>query len=342
MTDRIRIHSFPRLESLQGLRAIAIICIFLHHTGLKGMEPYGPFGVSVFLMLSGFLMGGSYLGNNKEAKFGFGFVFKKIINLYPLHIVTMLSIAVYYIITASFSLWPCLYGFLVNILMILPYCLRLPIEYFNGPSWYLGVCVITYLAFPLILKMMKGYRNRKVAYIVITISAIFILLISFCAKHFSATIQKDLTYYLPLFRIPEFVIGCNMGYLYVAKDKTSISKRGYLSIVGVSLTLASWYVFDKGLLFFGQEYFRNTALFLLPSVFLIYSIANNHTLTNLLESKILVIIGDLSPYVFLIHVPVLWYTRLLFRAWDNDWRIVVLSFLFLVYLHFYTRVSFIK
>ena len=117
-----------------------------------------------------------------------------------------------------------------------------------------------------------------------------------------------------------------MGYLYVSKDKTSTSKRGHLSVVGVSLTLASWYVFDNGLLFFGQEYFRNSALFLLPSVFLIYSIANNHTLTNLFESKILVIIGDLSPYIFLIHVPVFWYSRLLFRSWDNDWRIVLLSF----------------
>ena len=43
----------PRLQSVQGLRAIAFILIFLSHTEIVAA---GPAGVSIFLVLSGCML----------------------------------------------------------------------------------------------------------------------------------------------------------------------------------------------------------------------------------------------------------------------------------------------
>lgn len=56
----------------------------------------------------------------------------------------------------------------------------------NGPSWYLAVCVLSYLLFPVILFFMRKYKSRKTAYFAITASAFMILVFSFIAKVFGA------------------------------------------------------------------------------------------------------------------------------------------------------------
>ena len=53
-----------RINSLQGLRAIAFLAIFISHAGLGNYGCLGAWGVSVFFLLSGFLMTLSQL--NKE------------------------------------------------------------------------------------------------------------------------------------------------------------------------------------------------------------------------------------------------------------------------------------
>ena len=43
-----------KIESLQGLRALAFLGVFASHTYLKSFRFTGAWGVSVFFMLSGF------------------------------------------------------------------------------------------------------------------------------------------------------------------------------------------------------------------------------------------------------------------------------------------------
>ena len=85
-----------RLESIQALRAIAFILVFLSHTELTLT---GPAGVSLFLMISGFCMTYTYLDKPDrvpEANLcsSLAFAKRKILKLYPLHLVTLLMIAV--------------------------------------------------------------------------------------------------------------------------------------------------------------------------------------------------------------------------------------------------------
>lgn len=49
-----------RIDSIQSLRAIAFLAVFMSHSRLFGLGFLGAWGVSIFFVLSGFLMVYSY------------------------------------------------------------------------------------------------------------------------------------------------------------------------------------------------------------------------------------------------------------------------------------------
>lgn len=71
-----------KIASLQVLRVVVFMEIFLFHCGCSVMT--GGFGVSIFIVMSGFLYG------VKGAAPSIKHVFKNIMKLYPLHIICLL------------------------------------------------------------------------------------------------------------------------------------------------------------------------------------------------------------------------------------------------------------
>ena len=80
------------IGSLQSLRFIFAIMIFLHHfTGNGGVglfEAGGSCGVSFFMILSGFVMSVGYFEKVQLPSFNYtSFIGKRLIRVYPLHFV---------------------------------------------------------------------------------------------------------------------------------------------------------------------------------------------------------------------------------------------------------------
>lgn len=74
-----------RIESLQGLRAIAFLAILISHSRVFNCGYLGAWGVSIFFVLSGFLMTYNYMPR-QDFKYPSPLVFgwQKIKKLYPL------------------------------------------------------------------------------------------------------------------------------------------------------------------------------------------------------------------------------------------------------------------
>ena len=156
-------------KSLQGLRAVAILAIFISHTGIGSLGALGAWGVSVFFVLSGFLMLYNYLPRETMPKFNFSFVWSKIKRLYPLHIITMLLAAFYAIMTTK-AVAKTILDIGIHSLLVQMWIPN--VKYYatlNGPSWYLCASIFLYLMFPLMLKFFKEKMSRKKAIICICI-----------------------------------------------------------------------------------------------------------------------------------------------------------------------------
>lgn len=161
-----------RIESLQVIRALAFLGVFASHSEIMAFSASGAWGVSVFFILSGFLMFYSYSGTNKIQSYNFfgciKFGIKKISALFPLHVV-MIAVALPPLILhylgygegKDFVVNP-IVKIVVNLFLIQSW---IPIDevYFslNSVSWYLSVSLFLYIMFPVILYKMNKYRGGR-------------------------------------------------------------------------------------------------------------------------------------------------------------------------------------
>lgn len=324
MVAHIEKRNLKRNDSIQGLRAIAFIAIFISHTGLADLGALGAWGVSVFFVMSGFLMMYNYFKRENTPSFGFSFTWGKIKKLYPLHIFTML-LAARYALTVSGDLPKTLldvgiHTFLVQ--MWIPHT-----KYFstlNGPSWYLCTSIFLYLCFPFVLKFFKKHMTVKKSYVWLIILFVLQTALTVCTfiwgnddkeAWFST---KWLLYFFPPARFIDFSIGCGLGYLALFAHEKKVYKKSnnaltvLFEILVSALIVISVYIYTNQLGLLGSEAFKYSFLFIVTTVPLIWLVAvKKGFISKILSIKFLVKLGDLSPYTFLIHGVVLKYVSLL-------------------------------
>lgn len=94
--DKIGIYNMKDRERVEGfniVRAFAFLGVFLQHTGI--VPATGAYGVSLFFVMSGFLMTYNYSGKKSNEKVSVKssimFSIRKISKLYTLQIFTMIA-----------------------------------------------------------------------------------------------------------------------------------------------------------------------------------------------------------------------------------------------------------
>lgn len=200
--------------------------IFLSHLGLAKL---GAWSVSVFFILSGFVMYYSY--ENKTflclIKDNVLFAIKRIKRLYPLHLLMLIAALVF--MATGFFLYSdrSFYVILSDTLQIFLNAMLLQSfvpreEYYfslNSVSWYLSVSLFLYFSFPFIMSKVKACKSPKAALIKIGILYVLLFVLSGMSQviGFSKEFQTWLTYINPLFRVFDFVIGIYLSFIYLNK-----------------------------------------------------------------------------------------------------------------------------
>lgn len=303
-----------RINSLQGLRAIAFATVFLGHSGIFGLLT--GMGVSIFFVLSGFLMVYNYMFRELPhgIKESFLFASSKIKKLYPLHLVMMIPMLGLALIGTVKSGSP-----LIELVNMLPKIASnvlliqawIPVrDYyfgFNGVAWYLSVTLFLYFCFPLIMKTLKRIKN-KIAIIAIISAALVIQLLAgylLDLPAFSFINTNWFTYIFPLYRLGDFLVGCCAGYYFITQDKStfSIIKSSILEALAI-LVLAGSCIISG---FCSVPEGLNLSFKYLPgAVFLVFALAQgNGIIAKILSCKPIVRIGNISGYMYLIHQVVL-------------------------------------
>jgi len=139
-----------KINSIQALRFIAFLGIFSSHS----ISTYlGPWGVSVFIILSGFVMMYSYSEKSVDSSLSgcIRFALKKISKLYPLHI---LMLVVAFPLCLNYSQVGLKY--IYSVFLIQGWLVTAENVFaINAVAWYLSLCLFFYLLFPLIAKLIK-------------------------------------------------------------------------------------------------------------------------------------------------------------------------------------------
>lgn len=351
-----------KLNGLSVIRALACIGVLLAHTGFLYMDSVGKCCVSLFLILSGFVMTYSYYGTGRISKPSISgnikFSFHKIKGLYPLYLVTMCAMAVFLMVGEDkfqASHLAALVG--TNLLIIQEW---LPIEgsSINFVSWYFCTVTCAYFVFPWVLRRMEtNYSKRKaLAYILVfygaqVLAGIVGRMIPTPAYVSGGWWRSDFTVWfvfnLPPIRTIDFLIGCNLGYCFLHRKKKgeANSERMFTAAefgggVLVLLTIVLYarvmpVESDQNPMAHPELWWIYTLLFTGGSCILIYLFAlNKGQISKFLSNRYLFRLSEISPYLFLIHSVVFRYfttlVALLFRkaAWldaAKPWLLLIIG-----------------
>ena len=155
------------ISSLQGLRAVAFLCVVISHCGAPWL---GPWAITVFVALSGFLITCNYYDRPRTApglRSVIAFSLQKIRKLYPLHLI-MMAAALLFVLKGLLAqpsargVLSCAAQLAVSIFLLQTW---IPSSRFwfclNGVAWYLSVQAFLYAIFPTLLAVLKKADARK-------------------------------------------------------------------------------------------------------------------------------------------------------------------------------------
>jgi peptidoglycan/LPS O-acetylase OafA/YrhL len=309
------------IPSLDGIRAVSFLIVFLSHAGLKGKVP-GYFGLSVFFFLSGYLI--TTLLRREFDRHGAislsQFYLRRVLRIFPPF---YLVLAVAYTIT-GLGLWE---GSL-SASAVTAQVLHCTNYYIIAKGWWEGLSPGTwvywslaveehfYLAFPLLYIWLRrrGFSVQKQATILLGICGL--ILLWRCALVFGLHASKDRTYVASDTRVDSILAGCLLAiWKNPVMDADGPSDRALLwqwlplgaVMVGVSLV-------------YRRPEFEQTLRYTLQSFgllpfFLVAVRFHAHPLLSWLESRPAKYLGLLSYSMYLTHTSVIWG----FESWTR-WR----------------------
>lgn len=302
------IASHAYIPGLDGLRAIAVLIVLLAHFGLSHILP-GGFGVTIFFIISGFLITRLLLSEQKtKGHIALkNFYIRRIIRLYPALAFMVLSTTLaYYVmgfggptgleLTAALGYFTNIFQVNVRAEGLLPF---MPWTHL----WSLAVEEHFYLLFPLILILCGIKWNRLKLSLMACL--IIVPLWRFITFHYLTVPVADYNYMMTDARIDSIVWGCLLAVLLHAQGSLEPFKRfiGVIPfIIAVGALLFSFLFRDDSFRYIWRYSLQGAALSVLLLnlyywKFLKFSI-------TILEVKPLVWIGKTSYGLYLWHYPI--------------------------------------
>jgi peptidoglycan/LPS O-acetylase OafA/YrhL len=173
---------FHHLDSLRGVAALMVVLLHVswtNHFTQNAFIQYGAIFVDFFFVLSGVVISHVYPNINTKRDFQV-FLKRRFARLYPLHIITLFSVAAGFVILYLFA--PAIWQqaqklpemdnlgikFVLNLLFLNAHSLTNN-NSFNGPSWSIGAEVTCYLIYGIILVLF--FEKKKLIYYLLVIAS---------------------------------------------------------------------------------------------------------------------------------------------------------------------------
>lgn len=312
------------IPSLQSLRFVFAIMIFLHHFTVdeKGLFYIGgSCGVSFFMILSGFVMSIGYSKKLEKPSWNYkSYLKKRLIRIYPLHLLCLLGFITIHLF--NFSIIE-LCKLIPNLLLFQSW-IPSPGYYFSGNavSWCLSDMLFFYICFPFLIKLFKVEKTMyKVGVIILFVYIPFLFLLPEQYTH-------PILYISPLFRLLDFILGIMTYHAYSNLNKMewsqkmkklSYTKKTLLEFFIAGILGIMLYIHPSDRLIYASYWW-----IIIPILILLFALFNDRggAISTLLNNKLIVKLGEISFSFYMIHQLALLTLKSLFNklsinmAWE--------------------------
>lgn len=294
----------PRLDSLTGLRGIAALCVFFHHTQFYGdnlittidrrIAPQGSIGVTFFFILSGFVLTWSMRDSDTKRAFWR----RRFARVYPAYLVALLvAIALTPIFNKTIQLGPLLAS-LTGTQAWVP-----QLDYFfalNSVGWSLSCEAFFYLCFPFFVPALMRCSGRQLRFVQVVALGLILTATVASTSIADLVVREWFTDYFPAVRMLEFFLGCTAAVDFVRGTRVRMSLRA-AGVLAVGAYLLA-----------GVPSLSTYSLVVIPVVpiLLLIMVSAQSDLdvsASILRNRYLIWAGEISFSFYLVHQLVIRY-----------------------------------
>lgn len=340
-----------RLDQLTFTRFVAVLVVLFFHGGggvylhAVNVFPISPIltsattSVTYLFVLSGFVMSLAY--HRPEEKFNIGrYWTARFVRLYPLYLFSFLLVCYYYIDYIA-RIKP--QKTLANIFVLQAWIPQYA-QSFNYASWFITVQFFLYAVFPLCSLWAYRQSTKKLIWVSIVVWAVSqtihnALWVGYFPEH------ENFLVYFPLFHLSSFILGAVGGIWYLREGRERADNPGVILMVfvGAVLLASAYTVASAEFTKFPHGLQLMTGLLAPLLTIVILALALDRSrLSTILNSRMLVTLGEMSYGLYILHVPVIWIYQ---RALDNlhladpqlifDYTFLPLMIMIGLLVHFY-------
>jgi peptidoglycan/LPS O-acetylase OafA/YrhL len=319
------------LKALTGLRFFAAVYVVLFHHGGSALaafpkyiyrfSQYGYISVSLFFVLSGFVLAYTYLDSNHKAPIDLQrFWVARFARIYPLYLFALIISAPAFV--AKFSELGAIRFLLtgVSTVSLLQAWTPWTATTWNTPLWAVSVEVFCYFLFPFLSVYINRLRSKS-----ILLLAIFLWILALFAPAFyllkpSSWMMLVFIIYAPIFHIPQFLIGVCAGIIFLrANDRKTDVAPTHLKI-SLLAGIASVAVFILLTQVSGIPYeLLNNGLLSPIFALIICALAYGRGgIARFLSLPFLMLLGEASYAIYLLQNPLLSFLKLILSKAENS------------------------
>ena len=304
----------PVLRALTSVRFFAAVHVALYHL-VRPFARWGIFaaamsvgytGVSFFFFLSGFILTYAHAAEYERGRGNIRkFFFARFARVYPVYLVSTLFAAFVY--ADQFHSHIHIVAFVADILLLQSWSMRM-INFFNASAWTLSCEAFFYLVFPFVLLRIRprtrGSAHAWIAlFYTLAIAAPLVLWRLYPDASWTETFDRvpglDTVFLinrLPIFALPEFLAGMSVAWLFL-RFRPSPKAAALCAVTGSGLLVLA--------LFFADHLpyvVLHNGLLIPIYVLLLLGLAEDNVLSRLLSGPFLVLLGESSYALYLIHI----------------------------------------
>jgi peptidoglycan/LPS O-acetylase OafA/YrhL len=284
------------LNALTGIRFLAAMQVVFFHFGASFSLQHrlfvgnalanGWIAVTLFFILSGFILSYTYAGQIEKPGGKWRFWEARFARIYPVYLLSLLASLPFQRHISA--------GLAIAVLTMVQAWNPAHPEYggtWNMTAWTLSTEAFFYLAFPFLLPTLERLSSRTLKVLAgITFVA---MVFGHTMMHSVEPVSPGALVPVPLFRFPEFFTGMALGLLFLRGEPSrNSSLKVYASLIAVAAILAALH---KPWL----------SLIVVPYAILIYEMAVDKSyMARLLGRRIFVLLGGASYAIYLLQIPV--------------------------------------